>query len=139
MKKNWFILMAVLGLVLSTLACSSLNTASAPAGVSNIYMANDENGENKTTTFAPTDTIYVFFDVNEVDEGALFEIKWYALDVEGQDPSTPFTTSDYTYAGESTIYAQVESTDAAGFPAAQYKVEIYMNGTKVGEQQFSVQ
>lgn len=135
MNKKWLILTALLALVLSTLACG----ASAPAGVSNIYMANDENGENQTTTFVPTDAIYVFFDVNQVNDGAQFEIKWYALNVEGQDASTPFTTSEYTYAGEDTLYANIESTDPGGFPAAQYKVEIYMNSVKVGEQQFSVQ
>jgi len=135
MNKKWFILVAALALVLSTLACG----ASAPAGVSNIYMANNENGDNQTTTFAPTDDIYVFFDVNQVDNGTQFEIKWYALNVDGQDPSTPFTTSDYSYNGESTLYANITSTDSSGFPAAQYKVEIYMGGVKVGEQQFNVQ
>ncbi len=135
MNKKWFILVAALALVLSTLACG----ASAPAGVSNIYMANNENGDNQTTTFAPTDDIYVFFDVNQVDNGTQFEIKWYALNVDGQDPSTPFTTSDYSYNGESTLYANITSTDSSGFPAAQYKVEIYMAGVKVGEQQFNVQ
>jgi len=137
MNKRWFILAALLALTLSTLACGSFT--SAPAGVSNIYMANDENGDNQTTTFAPTDDIYVFFDVNQMENGTQFEIKWYALDVEGQDPSTPFTTSDYSYNGESTIYANISSTDPSGFPPAQYKVEIYMDNVKVGEQAFSVQ
>lgn len=129
------ILIAVVVLFVSVLACGS----TAPVGVSNIYMANDEEGNNKTTTFAPTEAIYVFFDVNGVESGAQLQVRWYALNVDGQDPNTPFTTSDYTYSGEDTIYANIESTDAGGFPVAQYKVEVYLNGAKVGEQQFSIQ
>ena len=132
--RNLSILLAVVVLFVSALACGS----SAPVGVSNVYMANDAEGSNKTNTFASTDIVYVFFDVNGVDAGTQFQIKWFALNLDGQDPAEPFTVTDYTYDSEGTIYAQIESTDG-GFPAAQYKVEIYMNGAKVGEQQFTVQ
>jgi hypothetical protein len=132
--KKITILLAVIALFVSILACGS----NAPAGISNIYMANDVDGQNKATTFAPTDTIYVFFDVNGVDNGAAFHIKWFALNVDGQDPNEAFLTSDYTYTGESTIYGQIENTEG-GFPAAQYKVEIYLNDVKVGENLFAIQ
>jgi len=127
------ILLAVLVLLLSVLACGS----SAPAGVSNVYMSTDKAGMNKTTTFAPADTIYVSFDVNQVDKGASFDIKWYALNVSGQDPNTPFLTSNYIYSSESSLSAHINST-TGGFPVGQYKVEIDMNGTKAAEQQFDI-
>jgi len=132
--KKLSIFLAIFVLIASILACGS----SAPAGVSNIYMANDAEGTNHTTTFATSDVVYVFFDVNQVDAGAQFQIQWYALNISGQDPNTPFTTTDYTYSSEATIFAQIESTDG-GFPVGQYKVEIYLNNAKVGEQQFSIQ
>jgi hypothetical protein len=134
MNKKFSILFAVLALLVASLACGT----TAPAGVSNIQMSTDQEAANITTTFAPTDEIYVTFDVNEVEAGSSLEIRWYALDVEGQDPETPFTTSEYTYNDEDSIYANIYSTEG-GFPAGQYKVEIYLNGAKVGEQQFSVQ
>ncbi len=134
MNKKLTILFAVLALLVATLACGT----TAPAGVSNIRMANNAEETNITTTFAPTDVIYVFFDVNEVEAGAALQVQWYALTVDGQDPETAFTVTDYTYSDEATIYAQIESTDG-GFPAAQYKVEIYLNGAKVGEQLFDIQ
>ena len=134
MNKKLSILFAVIALLAATLACGT----SAPAGVSNVRMASDAEAANVTTTFAPTDIIYVFFDVNEVETGAAFQVRWYALNVDGQDPNEPFTVTDYSYNDESTIYAQIESTDG-GFPAAQYKVEIYLNDALVGEQQFTVQ
>ena len=134
MKSKFAILLAVIALLVSVLACGE----SAPPGISNIYMAKDAEGANKTTTFASTDIVYVFFDVNQIEAGAQFQIKWYALNVEGQDPATPFVVTDYTYNDEATMYAQIEST-TGGFPAANYRVEIYLNGAKVGEQQFNVQ
>jgi hypothetical protein len=134
MNKKFSILFAALALLVASLACGT----TAPAGVSNIQMSTDQEAANITTTFAPTDEIYVTFDVNEVEAGAGLEIRWYALDVEGQDPETPFTTSEYTYNEEDSIYANIYSTEG-GFPSGQYKVEIYLNGAKVGEQQFSVQ
>lgn len=132
--KKLSILIAVIALFVSTLACGS----SAPAGISNIYMANDSEGANKTDVFAGTDVIYVFFDVNGVEDGAAFQINWFALNVDGQDPNEAFLTSDYTYAGESTIYGHIESTEG-GFPVANYRVEISLNGEKVGEHLFSIQ
>ena len=132
--RNLSILLVVAVLFASVLACGS----SAPTGVSNVYMANDAEGTNKTTTFAPTDVIFVFFDVNGIEAGAQFQVRWFALTLDGQDPNEPFTVTDYTYNDEGTIYAQIESTDG-GFPPAQYKVEVHMNGAKVAEQLFSVQ
>jgi hypothetical protein len=134
MNKKFSILFAVLALLVASLACGT----TAPAGVSNIQMSTDQEAANITTTFAPTDEIYVTFDVNEVEAGSSLEIRWYALDVEGQDPETPFTTSEYTYNDEDSIYANIYSTEG-GFPSGQFKVEIYLNGAKVGEQQFSIQ
>src|SRR5687768_9670668 len=132
MNKKLSILFAAFALLAVTLACG---TATAPAGISNVQMSTDQDGANVTNTFAPTDTIYVTFDVNGVDAGAAMQVRWYALNVEGQDPETPFTTTDYTYNDEGSIYAQIDSTEG-GFPVGQYKVEIYLNGAKVGEQQF---
>lgn len=135
MKLRFVILLVLLALVASTLACGS----SAPAGVSNVVLSTDKEGANKTTTFAPTDTIYLSADFNQVDKGASFDIKWYALNVSGQDPATPFLTSNYVYDGSAAnkLYANTNST-SGGFPAGQYKVEIDLNGTKVAEEQFDI-
>lgn len=135
MKTRIAILLALLALIASTLACGT----SAPAGVSNPILSTDEQGTNKTTTFAPTDTIYLSFTINQVDKGTSFDVKWYALNLSGQDPNTPFFTSNVIYDGSSnTMYAHINST-TGGFPVGQYKVAIYMNGSKEAEQTFSIQ
>ena len=127
---------ALLLLVLASLAC---NVAS-PAGpsASNFYMSKDQDGEQRTTVFAPTDDFYVQFDVSGIEAGTNFQSRWYALDVEGQDPNTPFQAIDYPYEDNiGHVYFQLTNADA--WPVGSYKVEVYMNDTKVGEQTFTVQ
>jgi hypothetical protein len=88
-KKYWY-LFAVAALVISALACGgevSVGDPVAPpvdsnppvvvsSNVSNIRTARDEAATDLTTVFAPTDEIFVFFDVNDVEQGASFEISW---------------------------------------------------------------
>ncbi len=135
-NKNLYpILTAVMVIVIVSLACSSL---SPTPGASNFYMASDVDGNNKTTVFSPNDDFFVFFDVAGIEVGTNFQSRWYALDVEGQDPNEPFQTIDYAYEeGISSIYFQM--TSAEPWPVGSYKVEVYMNGAKIGEQTFSVQ
>lgn len=135
-NKNLYpILTAVMVIVIVSLACSSL---SPTPGASNFYMASDVDGNNKTTVFSPDDDFFVFFDVAGIEVGTNFQSRWYALDVEGQDPNEPFQTIDYAYEeGISSIYFQM--TSAEPWPVGNYKVEVYMNGAKMGEQTFSVQ
>lgn len=137
-KKSLYpVLWAVLAMLVASLACNFGGAAAAP-GASNFYMASDEAGTNRTNVFSPNDDFYVFFDVNDIEPGTNFQSRWYALNVEGQDPDTPFQTIDYAYTeGIGNIYFQL--TSAEPWPVGNYKVEVFMNGTEVGEQEFSVQ
>jgi hypothetical protein len=122
--------------MIASLACNAL--AAPTPGASNFYMATDKDGNNRTSVFSPNDDFYVFFDVAGIEVGTPFQSRWYALDVEGEDPNTPFQTIDYTYEADvANIYFQL--TNSNGWPVGNYKVEVYMNNAKVGEQQFSVQ
>ena len=129
-------LLAVMVFVVTTLAaCGS----SAQAGVSNLVLSTDKAGANKATTFAPTDTIYLTADVNQVADGTSFDVKWYALNVSGQDPNTPFVTSNVVWSSSmNQLSAQTNST-TGGFPVGQYRVEVDMSGTKVAEADFTIQ
>ena len=135
-KKNLYpVLWAIIVMLVVTLAC---NFGSATPGASNFYMATDEAGTNRTNVFSSTDDFYVFFDVSAIEPGTNFQSRWYALNIEGEDPNVPFQTIDYNYEeGIGNIYFQL--TNDQGWPVGNYKVEVYMNGTEVGEQEFSVQ
>jgi hypothetical protein len=133
-SKNFILLSAIAVLILASLACSF----GGEPGVSNIYMAKDADGDGQTSVFSPTDDFYVFFDVNAVDEGTYFEARWFALDIEGEDPNTAFETIDYNLEeGVGSVYFQLFNDTE--WPVGTYRVDVYMEGTKVGEQQFSVQ
>lgn len=133
-KNLYPVLYAVIVVLLVTLPCNAL---SSTPEASNFYMATDEAGTNQTDVFSTTDDFYVFFDVKNIEPGTTFQSRWYALNIEGEDPNVPFQTIDYVYEeGIKNIYFQL--TNDQGWPAGNYKVEIYMNGTKVGEQEFSV-
>jgi hypothetical protein len=134
-KNLYRVLGAVVVVLLVTLACGAGTTT---PGASNFYMATDEAGTNRTNVFSPNDDFYVFFDVSGVESGTNFQSRWYALNIEGEDPNTPFQTIDYAYEeGIGNIYFQL--TNDQPWPAGNYKVEVYMDGTEVGEQEFSVQ
>lgn len=126
----------LIAVVAATLACAALSPSSP--STSNFYMASDKDGNNKTAVFSPDQDFYVFFTVSGINTGTVFHAKWYGLDIQNVDASTPFKTIDYDYeSGVSTIYFQL--TNSSGWPTGHYKVEIYMNDTKVSEQKFSVQ
>ena len=75
--KNIFILFALLAIVFSLAACTPTPK------VSNFYMATDNQGANKTTTYTPTSEFYAFFDVKNIQAGTNFKSKWYALNIAG--------------------------------------------------------
>ena len=104
---------------------------------SNFYMSSDSQGKNRTTTFSPNDAFFIFLAVSGVKGGTVFESKWYALNVSGQDPNTPFKTMDLTYeSGGLTTYFHL--TNNGPWPTGNYKVDVYMNDIQIVEQQFSV-
>ena len=135
-KSNVYpVLCAILVILVAALACA---VGSTGPGASNFYMATDEAGTNRTNVFSTTDDFYVFFNVSDVEPGTTFQSRWYALNVAGQDPNEPFRTIDYVYQeGVENIYFQL--TSAEPWPVGNYKVEVFMDGTEVGEQEFSVQ
>jgi predicted small lipoprotein YifL len=130
--KSSFILFVLLAILFSLTACGS----TAPK-VSNFYMATDDQGANKTSTFAPTDGFYLFFDVSHISNGTSFEARWYVLNVAGKDPNTPFQIEDLTYnAGQTTL--RFHLTNITNWPVGQYRVDVYMSGNQVGQVLFSV-
>jgi len=140
MKSSKLILaiFAACALALSSLACGQTASKSQ---ASNIYMATDETGKIKSTTYSKTDDFFVFLDASGIEPGTQYQARWYALDVPGRDPNNPIKIIDYSYDEKkeslTNIYIQLASDKE--WPAGRYRVEIYMNGAKVGAQQFNVE
>lgn len=137
MKNRLVILLAVLSLVISSLACAVGNTE---LGLSNLRMAFDQDGENVTTTFSPTDVFFAVADLANAPQGTQVEARWTAVDAADTEPNLEFQTQTLDITEESftgTIYFQLSNDE--GWPAGQYKVDLYLNGTLAQTAEFNVQ
>ena len=130
------VLLACVALIVVTLACSALSTTPT---VSNIRMTTDETGKTPTSSYAPNQAFYVFADLSGINVGSVVEAKWYAVNADGVDPNSEINTSDYNYEqGVDYVYFQLTTNDGSDWPTGSYKVELYLDGSKVGEQGFTV-
>jgi hypothetical protein len=119
------------------LSCGSLQ--SSPT-VSNIRMTTDDTGKTPTSSYGPSAEFYVFADLSGLKVGSVVEAKWYAVNAEGVDANSEINTSDYTYeSGVGFVYFQLSTSDGGDWPTGSYRVEMYLDGAKVGEQGFTVQ
>jgi hypothetical protein len=138
MKAGKFaILVSVVAVLAAVMACSSLETTPS---ISNIRMTTDDSGKTPTSAYAPSDEFYVFADLSGLKVGSVVEAKWYAVNADGVEPNSEINTSDYNYeSGVGFVYFQLSTNDGSDWPAGSYRVELYLDGTKVGEQGFTVQ
>lgn len=129
MNKKFPILLAILALVASSLACAALGGDPTLSGT---RTALDEDGLNTTSVFGAFDTVYVVNDLANGVGGNVITSTWYAQDVEGIDPDFLIDTVEYTISeGENldTIYFFFEPPEG-GWPAGTYRVEVFFNGTR---------
>jgi hypothetical protein len=137
MKNKFVVLLAVVSLVVSSLACAALRQE---LGLTNLRMAFDQDGNNVTTTFAPTDVFYAVADLNNAPQGTKVEAKWTAVNAADTEPNLEFQTQTLDITEQSftgTIYFQLSNDE--GWPTGQYKVDLYLNGTLAQTTEFSVQ
>src|SRR3989337_3914075 len=73
MKNRFAVLFAVLALVASSLACAALSTE---LGLSNLRMAFDQDGQNLTSTYSPSDVFYAVADLSNAPQGTAVQAKW---------------------------------------------------------------
>jgi len=137
MKNKFMVLFAVLALILSSLACAVGNTE---LGLTNLRMAFDQDGKNVTTTFSPTDVFYAVADLANAPQGTKVEAKWTAVNATDTEPNLEFQTQSLDITEESfsgSIYFQLSNDE--GWPAGQYKVDLYLDGNLVQSAEFNVQ
>ena len=140
MQKSLPVILVVLVLLMASLACS-LFTGGGEIGLENVRMAFDSDGNNLTDIFSPSDVFFAVADLKNAPAGTVVEAKWIAVQIETFDPGeliyeqaiNDFTDDSFT----GTIYFQLSNDD--GWPAGEYRVDIYLNGTFVGSAAFSVQ
>jgi hypothetical protein len=109
-------------------------------GVSNLRTALDQNGENVTSTFSPSDVIYVVTDLVEVPRGTKLEVKWIAVNAEGTERNHEFDSQTMEIVEELfTGKTYFQLSNAAPWPVGQYRVDLYLNDARAESVAFSVQ
>jgi hypothetical protein len=137
MKRTAPILLAILALVFSSLACEALSTEMT---LENLRMAYDENGRQVTSTFSAADVFYAVAELENATQGAVVTARWTAVDVAETEAGLEFQeqTIDITEEKSTgTIYFQLSNDD--GWPVGLYRVDIYLNDTLAQSLEFSVE
>lgn len=131
------ILLAALVLVFSSLACAM----QAPeTSLENPRMAFDQNGEQVTSTYSPTDVFYAVAELNNAPQDTVVKAVWSAVYLPGveEEANIPEQTIDIAeeqFTG--TIYFQLSND--LDWPAGLYRVEMYLNNTPAHSLEFSVE
>jgi len=141
MRKNLPVLLAVVALLIATLACSLFTSGTTGVSIEDLRTAFDEDGNNPTTVFAPADIFYVVGDLNNAPAGTFVKAEWLAVQIEGREAGELIfeqTISDFTEESfTGIIYFQLSND--SGWPLGEYKVDIYLDDTFVESVPFSVQ
>ena len=136
MKSKFSILLAVLALLASTLACA----VGGELSLTNARMSTDSDGKNVTTTFSPTDVFYVVADLANAPTGTKVDAKWIAVDIPGEQANSVFKETNYvTDTDNFSGIVYFELSNDSGWPAGSYKAELYLNGVLAQSLDFTVQ
>ena len=168
MSKKLTLLLAVLALLASVLACSAASSDSPPPAdnppqqeppqqeppqqeppqppaadsrFSNARMAFDEGGDQPTEVFSPSDDFYLVFDIKDGRQGEVLSTKWYGEENPGDGPTYMFYEQTFPLESDvasSEIYFNLFNTEN-DWPVGEYKVEMFSDGTLVLTKYFSVQ
>jgi hypothetical protein len=140
MRKNQQALLALVALLIATLACNFV-TGDAGVSLENLRMAFDEDGKNPTTVFTPSDVCDVVGDLNNAPAGTVVKAEWLAVQIEGYETDELIyeqTISDFTEESFTGLIFFQLSNDS-GWPVGEYKVDVYLDGTFVDSVPYSVQ
>jgi len=137
MKNRLIVLFAVLALIASSLACSFGDPT-----LDNVRMAKDQDGNELTSVFSTTDTIYVVSDLRNGKAGQVVTSKWYAIDVENTEANLMFDEADINIDEDGfngNVYFYYPPPVDGAWPRGTYQVEIYFDGVLIDTADFSVE
>ena len=137
MKNKFVVLFAVMALITSNIACSF-----GEPTLDNVRMAKDEDGNQLTSVFSISDTIYVVSDMSNGAAGDVITSKWYAVNVENTDPNLMFDEADINIDEDGfngIVYFYYPPPVDGAWPTGTYKVEIYYNDVLIDTAEFTVE
>ena len=140
MNKKLPVFLAILALLIASLACNFVTGGSNEISLENLRTAFDEDGNILTNVYSPSDVFYAVSDLNNAPAGTVVEAQWVAVQIEGYESGELiYEQAINDFADESfsgTIYFQLSNDD--GWPNGEYKVDVYLDGSFVDSASFSV-
>lgn len=136
MNKKFSILLAVLALIASTLAC-----AAGEPTLSNVRTARDAAGDELASVFSTGDTIYVVSDLTNGKQGNVVSSKWTVENVAGYESGFLIDEVEIKLDEDKLAYTinfYFESPEG-GWPTGSYKVDVYFNEVLNSTVTFSVE
>ncbi|GAB4566224.1 MAG: hypothetical protein Kow0047_17430 [Anaerolineae bacterium] len=126
------ILAGISAVVLFVMACSfSFSTAN----IADAWMSTDEEGNNRTTSFAQDDVFYAHVDLRNAPDHTRLKAVWTAVEVEDTQPNLTINETEFV-SGSGTVRFELSNTDL--WPRGKYKVDIYMNDELAKTLEFEV-
>jgi len=130
------VLLAVVTLVISTLACAFGNTDPV---LDNVRTARDQDGNQPTTIFGVNDTVYVVSDLSNGKTGDIVTSNWYVISADGQEPNSLIDSAEINVDQDpfnGTVYFFFPPSP---WPVGTYKVEVLFNGVLINTVNFTVE
>jgi hypothetical protein len=100
-------------------------TADVQTGIFDAFLAYDQKGDFRSTSFSPTQEIYLFFNLNDPLERNIVKAVWIAVDVAGYNPNIIIDKTE----NKITTPTFSLRTNREVWELGKYKVELYLNGT----------
>jgi len=153
MKKNRLvILLAVVALVLASLACNAVtgsggngnNTNSGDgfsvttANITDAHLSRDEGDTERVSAYSPTDSsFYCYFDLNNAPDSTVVKGVWTLVSADGYDSNSEIDSAEITGGSNTYYFSLGGGTDP--WPVGNYKIDLYIDGKMVQTIEFKVQ
>jgi hypothetical protein len=115
------ILFGAFMMVLFIMACS---ISASTANIADAWMATDETGSTRVTTYSPFDTFYAIVDLRNAPDTTNVKAVWTAVNVEGAAPNEVINETTGTM-GSGLLHFRLSFPEP--WPPGEYKVDIYLN------------
>jgi hypothetical protein len=115
------ILFGAFMMVLFIMACS---ISASTANIADAWMATDETGRTRVTTYSPFDMFYAIVDLRNAPDTTNIKAVWTAVNVEGITPNEVLNETTLT-TPSGLLNFRLSLTEP--WPPGEYKVDIYLN------------
>ena len=136
MNSNRFKMVFPLVAIGLILAACSFNFSTA--NFADAFMAMDQDGNQRTTTYGQSDIFYAIVDLANAPEDTVVRSLWFAVDVGIVDPNTQIADLSYT-GGDGRVYFSWFNEPGTLWPTGQCRVDLYLNGELETSLEFQVQ